>query len=32
LIDAFTLRVIYLRMSPAQQQAFRQQFPHQFDW
>lgn len=32
LIGAFTLRVIYRRMSPAQQEAFKQQLDYKFDW
>lgn len=32
LVGAFTMRVIYRRMPPAQQQAFRQQLGHRLDW
>lgn len=32
LVGAFTMRVIYRRMSPAQQQAFKQQLDYKFDW
>ena len=32
LVGAFTMRVIYRRMSPAQQQTFKQQLDYKFDW